>query len=196
MRAVYPSGGTRGQFSMAARDLQSARKAAHPRAYDPRDIFCAILYALKEGRGLPRAFPKRSAARRIWSAAGENGGASPFDRVSQEPAPSRREPRGREPKTTMAIIGAQSVKNADTAEGKGYGAGKKLRGEGARSRWRQRPASCGLGGGECRGENFAGAARSIRGRRRSNAMSFALLWRLWAAGKIPSSLEELRTQDA
>ncbi|MDR1219356.1 MAG: hypothetical protein LBK73_07090, partial [Treponema sp.] len=89
-----------------------------------------------EGRGLPRAFPKRSAARRhrrIWSAAGGNGGASPFDRVSQELAPSRRAPRGREPKTTMAIIGAQSIKNADTAEGKGYGAGKKLRG------WRGAP---------------------------------------------------------
>jgi transposase len=61
MRAIYPSGVTREQFSVIAYDLQSARKAARLRTYDLHDIFCAVLYVLKEGcawRGLPHDFPK------------------------------------------------------------------------------------------------------------------------------------------
>jgi transposase len=61
MRAVYPSGITREQFLVIENGLKSARKAAHPRTYDLYDIFCAILYVLKEGctwRGLPHDFLK------------------------------------------------------------------------------------------------------------------------------------------
>jgi hypothetical protein len=49
MRAVYPSGITREQFPVTEYDLKPARKSAHPRKYDLYDIFCAILYVLKEG---------------------------------------------------------------------------------------------------------------------------------------------------
>jgi transposase len=55
MRAIYPSDITREQFSVIAYDLQSARKATRPRTYDLYDVFCAVLYVLKEGctwRGL------------------------------------------------------------------------------------------------------------------------------------------------
>jgi transposase len=55
MRAIYPSDITREQFSVIAYDLQSARKATRPRTYDLYDIFCVVLYVLKEGctwRGL------------------------------------------------------------------------------------------------------------------------------------------------
>jgi hypothetical protein len=51
-----------------------------------------------------------------------------FDRVLQELVLSRRVICGREGKTTMVIIDSKSVKNADTAEEKGYDAGKKLQG--------------------------------------------------------------------
>jgi transposase len=61
MRATYPSDITRDQFSVIEHELQSARKVTRPRTYDLYDIFCAILYVLKEGctwRGLPHDFPK------------------------------------------------------------------------------------------------------------------------------------------
>jgi hypothetical protein len=134
MRAIYPSDITREQFSVTAYDLQSARKATRPRTYGLYDIFCAVLYVLKEGctwRGLPHDFPKWNIVYhyyQIWSAAGRNGAASSFDRVLQELAPSRRVTCGREGKTTMAIIDSKRVKNADAAEEKGYDAGKKLQG--------------------------------------------------------------------
>jgi hypothetical protein len=48
MRAVYPSGIAREQFPVTEYDLQSARKVMRPRTYGLYDIFCAILYVLKE----------------------------------------------------------------------------------------------------------------------------------------------------
>jgi hypothetical protein len=64
----------------------------------------------------------------IGSAAGKNGEASLFDRILRELALSKRVICGREPKTAMIIIDAKSIKNTDTAEEKGYDAGKKLQG--------------------------------------------------------------------
>jgi transposase len=134
MRAIYPSDITREQFSVIEYDLQSARKSTHPRTYDLYDIFCAILYVLKEGctwRRLPHDFPKWNIVYhyyQIWSAAGKNGEASLFDRVLQELVLFGRVIHGREPKTTMANIDSKWVKNTDTAEEKGYEAGKKLQG--------------------------------------------------------------------
>jgi transposase len=61
MRTVYPSDVSRLQFGLIEHDLQSARKATRPRKYDLYDIFCAVLYVLKEGctwRALPHDFPK------------------------------------------------------------------------------------------------------------------------------------------
>jgi hypothetical protein len=48
MGTVYPSGITREQFPVTEYDLKPDRKAAHPRKYGLYDIFCAILYVLKE----------------------------------------------------------------------------------------------------------------------------------------------------
>jgi transposase len=112
--------------------LKSARKATRPRTYDPYDIFCAILYVLKEGctwRGLPHDFPKWNIVYyhyQIWSAAGKHGEYSVFDRVLRELVLSERVTHGREPKTSMVITDSKSVKNTDTAEEKGCDAGKKL----------------------------------------------------------------------
>jgi transposase len=80
MRGIYPSDVTRGQFSVIEHPLKSARKVTHPRKYDAYDIFCAILYVLKEGctwRGLPHDFPKWNLVYyhyQIWSAEEANAG--------------------------------------------------------------------------------------------------------------------------
>ena len=60
MRKAYPSDITREQFEIIRKDLEGARKATHPRKYDLYDIFCAVLYLLKEGctwRAIPHDYP-------------------------------------------------------------------------------------------------------------------------------------------
>ncbi|MCL1913869.1 MAG: transposase, partial [Eubacteriaceae bacterium] len=61
MRNKYPSDITRDQFEIIKPFLESAAKATRPYTYDLYDIFCAILYVLREGcrwRALPHDFPK------------------------------------------------------------------------------------------------------------------------------------------
>lgn len=60
----------------------------------------------------------------IWAAPDENG-ISTLDRVLRELVEAERENNARAPKTTMIIVDSKSVQNADTAENKGYDAGKK-----------------------------------------------------------------------
>ena len=49
MRKSYPSDITREQFEVIRPILEGARKRTHPRKYDLYDIFCAVLYLIKEG---------------------------------------------------------------------------------------------------------------------------------------------------
>ncbi|GHV40967.1 hypothetical protein FACS1894187_22340 [Synergistales bacterium] len=49
-----------------------------------------------------------------------------FDKIMRELVMSERIMLGREPNTSMIIVDSKSVKNADTAEEKGYDARKKL----------------------------------------------------------------------
>ena len=50
MRRTYPSDITREQFEEIRPILEEAKKKTHPRKYDLYDIFCAVLYIVKEGR--------------------------------------------------------------------------------------------------------------------------------------------------
>ena len=49
MRRAYPSDITREQFAVIELELTEARKQTRPRIYDLYDIFCAVLYIIKEG---------------------------------------------------------------------------------------------------------------------------------------------------
>jgi transposase len=130
MRAKYPSDITREQFELVRYMLESTRKVTHPRDYDLYDIFCAILYLLREGcrwRSLPHDFPKWNNVYnhfRIWSEKAADN-ESILDKVLKELVISERIINGRQPKTTMVIIDSKSIKNTDTAEEKGYDGGKK-----------------------------------------------------------------------
>ena len=60
-RKSYPSDVTREAFSVIAAELQSISKETKPPDYDLYDVFCAVLYVLKEGctwRALPHDYPK------------------------------------------------------------------------------------------------------------------------------------------
>jgi len=130
MRKAYPSDITREQFELIEADLTAARKTTKPRKYDLYDVFCGILYLLKEGcswRAIPHDYGKWENIRfyyDIW-AKPDDDGISLLDRIMRKLVEAERAKNGRDPKTTMLIVDSKSVQNADTAEEKGYDAGKK-----------------------------------------------------------------------
>jgi transposase len=131
MRESYPSDITREQFEVIRYSIESSKKKPHPPDYDIYDIFCAVLYRKREGcrwRSLPHDFPKWENCYyhyNEWRKA-EEGCESVLDRVMRELVESERCINGRDPQTTMIIVDSKSIKNTDTAEEKGYDAGKKL----------------------------------------------------------------------
>ena len=130
MRKSYPSDISKEQFENISGDLTEGKKKTHPSTYDLYDIFCAVLYLLKEGctwRAIPHDFPKWQNVRYhydIWAKPDENG-VSILDRVLRKLVEAERERHGRKAQTTMIIVDSKSIQNADTAEEKGYDAGKK-----------------------------------------------------------------------
>ena len=131
MRKAYPNDITREQFEIIRKDLEGARKAPHPRKYDLYDIFCAILYLVKEGctwRAIPHDYPNWRIVRYyydIW-AEKDDDGISLLDCILRKLVEMDRKNNDRSEKTTMLIVDSKSVQNADTAQSKGYDAGKKL----------------------------------------------------------------------
>ena len=61
----------------------------------------------------------------IWTKPDENG-ISLIDRILRKLVETERQKNERSSKTTMIIVDSKSIQNADTAENKGYDAGKKL----------------------------------------------------------------------
>jgi len=133
MRSIYPSDITREQFEAIRYILESARKITHPRTYDLYDIFCAILYVLREGcrwRSLPHDYPKWNNVYYHYQAWCKKGAQhkSTLDKALEELVLSTRVISGKEAGTSMAIVDSKSVKNAFTAVEKGYDGGKKYLG--------------------------------------------------------------------
>ena len=61
MRETYDSDITREQFAQISEDLESTRKKTRPRKVDLYEVFCAILYLIKNAstwRNIPHDFPK------------------------------------------------------------------------------------------------------------------------------------------
>lgn len=139
-RAIYPSDITTQQFEIIRPQLEKFKKKTKPREIDLYDIFCGVLYVLKSAcqwRMLPSDYPKWGtvyAYFRQWSqrpvlAVGETEVLpSLLERLLYGQVAVCREANGREANTTLGIVDAQSVKNTDTANEKGYDAGKKVSG--------------------------------------------------------------------
>jgi len=130
MRTHYPSDITREQFTAIKYILESACKVTHPRTYDLYDIFCAILYVLREGcrwRSLPHDYPKWNNVYyhyQVWSKKGADH-KSTLDKALEELVLSARVISGKAVAPSMIIVDSKSLKNAFTAEEKGYDGGKK-----------------------------------------------------------------------
>ena len=131
MRRAYPSDISREQFEAIKPILEGATKKTHPRTYDLYDIFCAVLYIVKEGctwRALPHDFPKWENVRYhydIWAKQHFEDGRSIIDFIKEIAINVIRDDDGRLPETSMMVVDSKTIKNADTAETKGYDAGKK-----------------------------------------------------------------------
>ena len=129
----YPSDISREEFEIIREDLEAAKKKTKPRKVDLYDIFCAVLYIVKGGiqwRMLPSDFPNWKLVYyyfTVWSQPDAKG-ISTLDRVLIKLVSLIRNDNLRKDKTTMGMVDAQSVQNADTAEEKGYDAGKKVSG--------------------------------------------------------------------
>ena len=132
MRKPYPSDITREQFEIIRDELEKAKKKTHPRTYDLYDMFCALLYLLKEGctwRGISHDFPNWETVcyhYNTWSKPDEDG-ISLLDKILQKLVETEREKHGRSHQTIMLIVDSKSIRNADTAKEKSYDAGKNLR---------------------------------------------------------------------
>ena len=129
----YPSDISREEYEQIREELEGARKKTLPMTYDLYDIFWAVLYVVQGGiqwRMLPSDYPKWQTVYyyfRIWAEKDEMG-RSILDKALQKLVKQIRNEDLRRDKTTFGIVDAQSVQNADTAEEKGYDAGKKYPG--------------------------------------------------------------------
>lgn len=130
MRKGYPSDISREQFERIRKELEGAKKKTRPQKYDLYDIFCAVLYLLKERctwRAIPHDYPNWQNVRYhydIW-AKPDDTGISLLDRILRKLVEMERKENERSLQTTMIIVDSKSIQNADTAESKGYDAGKK-----------------------------------------------------------------------
>jgi len=133
MRQAYPSDVTREQFEQIRPVIESFTMKTHPRKYDLYDIFCAVLYLVKEGctwRAIPHDFPKWQNVRYhydLWAEARLEDGSSIIDLIKKIAVDVIRDNDGRLLETSMMIVDSKTIQNADTAETKGYDAGKKKR---------------------------------------------------------------------
>jgi hypothetical protein len=111
--------------------LKASKKETRPAKYDVYDIFCAVLYVLKEGcrwRSLPHDYPPWKAVcwhYMFWSKKKENGISLLDEILIRLVGLERQYSEGRPPKTTLIIPDSRSVKTTDTAGEKGYDGGKK-----------------------------------------------------------------------
>ncbi|MFP5207858.1 MAG: IS5 family transposase [Acidobacteriota bacterium] len=123
----------REQFETIRPLLEGVRKRTKPREVDLQEVFNAVVYLLKSGcqwRMIPEGFPKWTTVYSYyarWSAPGEDG-TSALERALENPVGAAREKQGRNASTSFLIMDAQSVKNTDSAEQKGYDTGKKVSG--------------------------------------------------------------------
>ena len=134
MSHSYPSDISREQFARILPTLESARRRTKPRTVDLYDVFCGVLYLLKSGcqwRMLPVDFPDWRTCYQYfgqWSERPGPGQNSILEQVLKKSVGAARQSNGRKEQTSFCIVDSQSVKNTDTADSKGYDAGKKVSG--------------------------------------------------------------------
>ena len=130
MRKTYSSDISREQFAIIEPFLAKVKVKTKEREVDLYEVFCALLYRLKNGcrwRDLPQGFPEWEAVYyyfRKWTRAGKDG-FSTLDYVLGILEDIQRASQGRELSPSMLIGDSKTIQNADTAEESGYDGAKK-----------------------------------------------------------------------
>jgi len=131
MRKAYKSDVSREQYAIIAPFLAAVKVVTKKREVDLYEVFCAILYRLKNGctwENIPHDFPKHQLVYyywRKWSRVDRSTGYSTLDYVLGILEDLYRASRGRELSPSMLIGDSKTIQNADTAEEKGYDGAKK-----------------------------------------------------------------------
>jgi transposase len=130
MREKYPSDITREQFELIRHDLENVNRTTRPREIDLYEVFCAILYLLKNActwRAIPHDFPDYRHVYyyyKVWIKK-DGKGFSVLDYVQAKLTELHRYEIREHPMPTMPIVDSKTIQNADTAGEKGYDGGKK-----------------------------------------------------------------------
>jgi transposase len=117
---------SREQFEQIRRLFDGSRKRTNPRRVDWYDIFCAMLYLLKNAamwRALPSDFPPVSTVRYYFDACTripDDSHMSLLDQALKKSVEQEYKRNGRQPLTRFCSVDPQSVKNMDTARHNGY----------------------------------------------------------------------------
>lgn len=130
MRKAYTSDISREQYALISSMLEKVKIKTKERDVDIYEVFCAILYRMKNGctwECLPHDFPKHQTVYyyfRRWKRVDEFG-YSTIDYALSTIADYHRVLSDRDINPSMLIVDSKSVQNADTAEEKGYDGAKK-----------------------------------------------------------------------
>ena len=133
IRKKYASDITKEQFKEIEHILENVKKKTKPRDVNLYEVMCGILYVLRSAcqwRMLPSDFPNWNTVYyyfKIWKST-ESEEESILEIILDKLVKKARVEDNRKEKTSFIIVDAQSVKNTDTAEEKGYDGGKKISG--------------------------------------------------------------------
>jgi putative transposase len=128
MRKGYRTDLTDQEWKILEPLIPPAKPGGRPRKQDMRELTNAIFYLLRAGCAwdmLPKDFPPKSTVFYYFNAWRKDGTWKKFNDILRCQV---RMMLGRKKEPSGGIIDSQSVKTADTAQNRGYDAGKKING--------------------------------------------------------------------
>lgn len=128
MNKGYPSDLSDSEWKILEPLIPPAKAGGRPREQDMREILNAIFYLLRAGctwNMLPKDFPPKSTVFYYFNKWRKD---ATWKKINDALREDYRVAQGRKHQPTAGIIDSQSVKTADSANSRGYDAGKKVNG--------------------------------------------------------------------